>query len=73
MKPRETLIETLNKNNISFDTIMNPDINSDQLFSVLSKSNIKLVLISVYAGQILKEKILSLDKYYLLYSWGYSS
>ena len=65
MKPKETLIETLNKNNIKFDTIMNPDVNSDQLFSVISKSNIKLALVSVYAGQILKEKILSLDKYYL--------
>ena len=65
MKPKETLIETLNKNNIKFDTIKDPDVNSDQLFSVISKSNIKLALISVYAGQILKEKILSLDKYYL--------
>ena len=65
MNPGETLIETLNKNNIKFDTVMNPDINSDELFSIISRSNIKLVLVSVYAGQILREKILNLEKYYL--------
>ena len=26
---RETLRETLKKNNVKFDTVMNPDINSD--------------------------------------------
>ena len=65
LNPRENLIETLNKNKIKFDRVMNPDVNSDQLFSIISKSNIKLVIISVYAGQILREKILSLDKYFL--------
>lgn len=65
INPQETLVETLNKNNINYDTVMSADINSDQLFSILSKLNIKLTLVSVYAGQILKEKILNLNKYYL--------
>ena len=44
---------------------MNPDVNSDELFSIMSNLNTKLALISVYAGQILRKKILSLEKYYL--------
>ena len=65
INPREKLLETLNRNNISFDTVKNPDINSDQLFSLVAELNTKLILVSVYAGQILKEKILSLKKYFL--------
>ena len=62
MNPEEDLITTLSKTDIPYTIINTPDINSKDVHLAISKSDIKLVVISVYAGQILKSKILSLKK-----------
>jgi|APSaa5957512493_1039668.scaffolds.fasta_scaffold15038_3 methionyl-tRNA formyltransferase len=65
IKPKEDLIATLSKTDIPYTTINTPDINSNDVYLAISRSDIKLVVISVYAGQILKSKILSLKKEYI--------
>jgi len=65
MDPKEDLITTLSKTDIPYITINTPDINSNDVYLALSKSDIKLVVVSVYAGQILKSKILTLKKKYI--------
>jgi len=65
MNPEEDLITTLSKTDIPYTIINTPDINSKDVHLAISKSDIKLVIISVYAGQILKSKILSLRKKYI--------
>lgn len=65
INPKEDLITTLSKTDISYEVINSPDINSDILYVALSKNNIGFAVISVYPGQILKPKILSLKKLFI--------
>ena len=65
IKPNESLTQTLIKNKIEFEVIDNPNINSEEIFAILSKIKTKIILVSVYSGQILKEKILSTKKRFL--------
>ena len=65
INPKEDLIATLSKTNIPYTTINTPDINSNDVYLSMEKCDIKLVVVSVYAGQILKSKILSLKKKYI--------
>ena len=65
LNPNEDLITTLSKTDISYTIIDTPNINSNDVYQVLSKCSEKLVVVSVYAGQILKSEILSLKKKYI--------
>ena len=62
LNPKEDLVTTLSKTDIPYTTLNTSDINSHDVYLTLSKCNTKLVVISVYAGQILKSQILSLKK-----------
>lgn len=65
INPKEDLITTLLNANIPYTNINTPDINSNDVYLSMEKCDIKLVVVSVYAGQILKSKILSLEKKYI--------
>ena len=65
INPKEDLITTLSKTDISYSIIDTPDINSNDVYLALSKCDVKYVVVSVYAGQILKSEILSLEKKYI--------
>lgn len=62
---KESLIYTLRKNNISHETVNNSDINSDIIFKKISNCKNKIILVSVFAGQILKTRILQTKKKFL--------
>ena len=61
----EDLVRSLSKLDIPYTIINSPDINSEELYEVLLKSDTKLCIVSVYAGQILKSKILGLKKSFM--------
>ena len=59
---KESLTNTLRKNNISYETINDSNINSDIVLKKLLNCK-KIVLVSVFAGQILKTRILNTKKF----------
>jgi len=65
INPKEGLIKTLSKNEIPYTIINTHNINSDEVYYYLSQCVEKFVIISVYAGQILKKNILSLNKKFI--------
>ena len=62
---KESLINTLKKNNISYEPVNNSDINSDIIFKKVLNCKEKIILVSVFAGQILKARILKTRKKFL--------
>ena len=62
---KESLTNTLRKNNISYETINDSNINSDIVLKKLLNCKKKIVLVSVFAGQILKTRILNTKKKFL--------
>ena len=65
INPKEDLITTLSKTDISYTIINSSNINSDEVYSFISERDEKFVIVSVYAGQILKKNILSLNKKFI--------
>ena len=63
--PKEDLLSTLKRTSIPYTIMKTSDINSDNLYLELSNIKTKLVVVSVYPGQLLKDKILSLKKNFL--------
>ena len=58
----EALVDTLSKFSIPYKVLNTQDINSDEVYNNILKCNIKLVIVSVFAGQILKARILNEKK-----------
>ena len=65
MDPKEDLISTLSKIDIPYRIIHSSNINSYDVYEALCKCDEKIVIVSVYAGQILKSEILSLEKKFI--------
>mgnify|MGYP000978993231 CR=1 FL=1 len=65
MNPKENLLSTLLKTNIPYSIINSANINSHDVYEILLNCSEKIVVVSVYAGQILKSEILSLGKKYI--------
>ena len=61
----EDLLSTLSKTDIPYTIINSSNINSEDVYSSLLKCDENFVVISVYAGQILRNKILSLNKKFI--------
>ena len=59
MKPKEDLISTLSKTDIPYRIIHSSNINSYDVYEALCKCDEKIVIVSVFAGQILKSEILA--------------
>lgn len=63
--PQEDLLSTLSKTDIPYTIINSSNINSEDVYYSLLKCDENFVVISVYAGQILRNKILSLNKKFI--------
>lgn len=61
----ESLEETLKKKNLAHDRLNTKNINEKEVIDYLKNRTEKVIITSVYGGQILKKEILSIEKDFL--------